>query len=104
VIIRISRRDGSVNERWWEQARASAVAGRAQHGIHTVILDPGVTHVDVFPTEAGEVWAWAARFEGWMTDGRTQLKREPYDTLQSTSPPVTVDQLKALLPGRPRND
>lgn len=102
MIIRISRQEGEANPAWWAQAGRDAASGRAPHGIHHLILDPAITHVDVFATEAGEVWEWAKRFDGWTTNGRTQLRREPFDTLQSATSPITVDQIRALLPGRER--
>jgi hypothetical protein len=103
MIIRITRQDeGAIDPAWWRDAGKSAASGRAPHGIHLLVLDPRITHVDMFATEATEVWDWAARFEGWVKDGQTQLKRTPFDSLQSSTSAVTVDQLRVLSGGKPR--
>jgi len=99
VIIRIS--DGrppgdSGSTTWWALARASAMKGNAPHGINTLLLDPKVTHIDVFAGEATEVWQWCERFDGWVHDGRKQLKSQPLESTQSDAGPVSIEMLRAL--------
>ncbi len=99
MIIRISDvRDESYrgSSTWWALARKSAAAGRAPHGVHQLLLDENVTHVDVFPTEVTAVWKWAEQFEGWVHEGRKQLKGEPFDSRQSSAVHLADENLIAL--------
>ncbi|MGH2608077.1 MAG: hypothetical protein ACRDHF_03220 [Tepidiformaceae bacterium] len=104
MIIRIS--DGRAEgERgsvvWWLQARESAARGRAPHGINQLILDPSVTHVDVFATEVSEVWGWAEQLDGWIFNGRKQLTGEPLDSRESRAPHVSDESLRGFRQSRP---
>jgi hypothetical protein len=104
VIIRIT--DGRApgdpgSPAWWAQARKSAAAGRAPHGVNQLVLDSDVSHVDVFATEVSEVWRWAEQFPGWIHNGRKQLKGEPLDSLKSTAAPMTPERLRAVQPKPP---
>jgi hypothetical protein len=78
---------------WWPKARESAARGRAPHGIHQLVLDSKVTHVDVFATEVSEVWRWAEQFDGWVYEGKRQLWSEPLDSTQSTAAPLPDESL-----------
>ncbi len=97
MIIRISdarQRGIAGSEGWWAAARASAIRGEAPHGIHQLMLEPHVTHVDVFVTEVGEVWRWAERFDGWLHEGRKQLFSEPLASTESNAIHVSDDSLR----------
>lgn len=97
MIIRISDardRGAKGSPLWWAAARMSATRGEAPHGIHQLILDPAVKHVDVFVTEVAEVWKWAERFDGWVFDGRKQLLSEPMDSRESAATHVSDDSLR----------
>jgi hypothetical protein len=99
MIIRMSDARAPGDEgsaRWWELARQSAMKGQAPHGIHQLLLDPDVKHVDVFPTEVTQVWDWAAQFEGWVHDGKKQLKGVPHESIESTVSYLTDDSLKEM--------
>lgn len=104
MIIRISdrrERGDPGSAAWWAAARKNAAAGLAPHGINLLVLNPAIKHIDVFPKEYTEVWEWARKFDGWEHAGRTQLKGEPLDTLQSRAAPATVDDLQVMRLGRP---
>ncbi len=99
MIIRITdaRNAGYFgSSRWWVDARRSAELGRAPHGIHQLILDSRVTHVDVFATEVSAVWKWAEQFEGWMHEGRKQLASEPLESQKSTAVHLPDESLVAF--------
>jgi hypothetical protein len=96
MILRITdaRKSGAPGSPlWWGRAAQSAMKGHAPHGIGQLILDPSVTHVDVFPTEVGDIWRWAESFEGWIYQGHKQLKAEPFDSTESKAPHVSDESL-----------
>ncbi|HSE46023.1 MAG TPA: hypothetical protein VLA89_11925 [Gemmatimonadales bacterium] len=102
IRIRDAREPGETGSvAWWTRARESAARGRAPHGIHQLLLDQSVTHVDVFATEVSEVWRWAEQFDGWVFNGRKQLKGEPLDSRESRAPHVSDDSLRAFRNSRP---
>ena len=104
MIIRITdaREQGEMGSvAWWTRARENAARGGAPHGIHQLLLDSSVTHVDVFATEVTEVWRWAEQFDGWVFNGRKQLKGEPLDSRESTAPHVSDESLRAFRTSRP---
>jgi hypothetical protein len=99
VIIRISSaRDENYkgSPQWWSAAKRAAAAGRAPHGLHQLLLDERVTHVDVFPTEVSAVWDWCASFDGWVFEGRKQLKSEPLDSTKSSAVHLPDESLDAV--------
>ena len=99
MIIRIrAARDSTYtgSSTWWRLAKDNAARGRAPHGVHQLLLDERVTHVDVFPTEVTEVWKWAEQFDGWVHEGRKQLVREPLDSTKSTAVLLPDDSLIAF--------
>jgi hypothetical protein len=99
MIIRITdaRTNGYAGSpTWWAQARKSAEMGRAPHGIHQLVLDKRVTHVDVFATEVSAVWQWAEQFEGWVHEGRKQLASEPMESQKSAAVHLPDESLIAF--------
>lgn len=104
MIIRITdaRAEGERGSvAWWLRAREAAARGGAPHGINQLLLDPSVTHVDVFATEVSEVWRWAEQFDGWILDGRKQLAGEPLDSRESRAPHVSDESLRGFRQSRP---
>ena len=88
------------NPAWWAQAKRSCLAGKAPHGINQLIMDERVTHVDVFATEVSEIWDWAAGLEGWVHEGKKQLKGEPMESQKSSAVPLPDESLVAFRKSR----
>lgn len=96
MIIRITRAEGG--DKWWTYARAAAAKTGAPHGLHQLLLDPTVTHVDVFATEKTQLWDWASQFDGWELEHGKALNATPFDSTESTASTISEEFLLATRP------
>jgi hypothetical protein len=97
MSIRITRTP-SADDTWWNAARASAMREGAPHGLHQLLLDPAVTHVDVFPTEKAQLWQWAERIPGWSGASGPALTATPFDSTSSNASQISREFLLATRP------
>lgn len=105
MIIRITRNEAA-GDKWWMAARAAAMRGEVPHGLNQLLLDPTVTHVDVFPIEKTQLWEWCAKFPGWSDPGAPPpLMATPFDSTKSNASSISREFLLATRPperGGPR--